>query len=166
MPVSPVSSRGAFTPSSLKYVVLSDQKASGTDGGGFNSGDWRTRTLNTEDYDGGGICTLAANQFTLEAGNYLIEAYAPAYFVNFHQARLYNVTGTASLVLGTSNLEPTSLGNGPTTYSIVIGAFTVAAAQALEIQHQCSTTRAGNGFGNASSFGVEVYTKVLIWQAG
>ena len=43
------------------YIKLSDTKGQGVASGAFTSGAWQTRTINTEDNDTGGYCTLAAN---------------------------------------------------------------------------------------------------------
>ena len=50
-----------------------------TNGGTFTSGAFRTRDSNTEVADPDNIVSISSNQFTLGAGNYLIEASAPAY---------------------------------------------------------------------------------------
>lgn len=143
-------------------VILRDEQTSGTHGGTFTSGAWRTRVLNTESRDVDGDCTLASNQFTLSAGDWFIVARAPANRCERHKAKLRNVTGASDLVIGSSLF---SWSSGVQGNSWVSGVFTVAASQALEIQHQCSSTRATDGFGNASSFSVaEVYTEVWLWK--
>ena len=50
------------------YAIIADQKSSTTQGGGFTSGAWRTRDLNTEIADADGIVSISSNQFTLGAG--------------------------------------------------------------------------------------------------
>lgn len=52
----------------IPVAVIQDQKSSGTDGGTFTSGAWRTRTLNTTVLNtiGAGF-SLSSNQFTLAA---------------------------------------------------------------------------------------------------
>ena len=74
------------------YAVIADQKTSGTDGGTFTSGAWRTRDLNTEVTDVDNIVSISSNQFTLQAGTYLIKARATAYDCDRHQLRLRNIT--------------------------------------------------------------------------
>ena len=147
-----------LTDITKRLIILEDQKSSGTNGGGFTSGAWQTRTLNTEVYDAGGYCTLSSNQFTLSAGTYLIIAHAPAFTVNNHQARVQNITAGTTLATGGTVASTTNVSNPSTIVSV----FTVAAGQALEIQHRAETTRATDGFGQASSWGTEVYTQVLL----
>lgn len=141
-------------------IILEDQKSSGTAGGTFTSGAWRTRTLNTEVTDTGGMCSLASNQFTLDAGTYEIEASAPAGAVNRHQIRLQNITDTTTDGTGTSEFNAAA--SAIQTRSHLRVRITIASAKAFEIQHQCETTSATNGFGVPGSFGTEVFTTVFI----
>lgn len=146
------------------HVILLDKKATTTDAGTFTAGAWQTRTLNTEAYDDMGVCSLALDQFTLDAGEYYLTAFCPAHKVNRHQARLYNVTA-ASVVSNSYGTNADSVSTGDDiTMSVIHVAFTVAAGgETFEIQHYCETTRNTDGFGSANSFGGdEVYTKVVI----
>jgi hypothetical protein len=145
-------------------IVLHDQQTSGTNGGTFTSGADRTRTLNTEVSDSGGNCSLASNQFTLTAGTYEILAFAPAGGVDQHRAFLYNATGATTLLSGSAAWTYSGGGNVVIENSIITGKFTVAASQALEIRHRCTTTRATDGFGVASSLGTEIYTIVFLMR--
>jgi hypothetical protein len=142
------------------YILLQDQKAQNTEGGTFTSGAWQTRTLNTEVTDTGGNCSLSSNQFTLSAGTYEILAIAPAALVNRHQIRLQNVTAGTTLLTGKPSISGAT--DNTQTDSILVGRFTVAASQALEIQHQCQTTYGVSGFGLAANFTTEVYTVVVL----
>jgi hypothetical protein len=143
-----------------RSVVLSDVKAQNTSGGTFTSGAWRTRTLNTEDYDPNNWCTLASNQFTLVAGTWEIYASAPAAEVNAHKARLQNITDGTTTIVGTSEYVSSSYTN-VNTRSIIVGAFTIAATKTFEIQHYTLTT-SSVGFGWQSNIPStsEVYTVV------
>lgn len=142
------------------YIKLSDTKAQNTDGGTFTSGSWQTRTL-TEETDTGSHCSVSSNQITLDAGTYECRIVCPATFVDRHQARLYNVTGSAVILTGTCEF---SGGNTATTHSIIVGRFTIAASKVLEVQHRCDSTQSTNGFGEASNFGSEVYTVAEFWK--
>src|SRR5690348_4361080 len=77
---------------SASIAVIADQKSAGTQGGGFTSGAWRTRDLNTEVSDVDGIGSISSNQFTPVAGTYIVMGSAPAYSVDSHQTRIRNVT--------------------------------------------------------------------------
>lgn len=145
------------------YIRIIDEKAASTTGGTFTSGAWRTRVLNTESSDGGGHAALASDQITLAAGTYICKITCPAHKVSQHKAKLYNTTGGANILVGTSEVNDNA--DGVATRSIISGRFTIAAAQALEVQHRCVTTAATTGFGVASNFSeVEVYTVAEFWK--
>ena len=151
---------------SAKYVIsvahITDTKAQGTHAGTFTNGAWRTRDLNTIEDDPDSIVTLSSNQFTLGAGTYLIEWSAPAIYVGRHQTRLYDVTGTTGLGLG--SCEYSDLGSGSTDRSMGFDVVTLTANNIFEIQHHCSTTRTTNGLGNYGNFTDEKYAMVTIFK--
>jgi hypothetical protein len=135
---------------------LADNKAAGTDGGTFTNGAWQTRTLNFES-DVGDFVTLASNQMTLQPGFYRLRATAPGYACGRHQLRIRNITDGTTASGGTSAVSPA----GTTTISEVQCFLTLTAATTFEVQHQCQTTVAANGFGLAANFGEqETYAQV------
>lgn len=143
-----------------QFLHVRDEKASGTAGGDFNNGAWRTRTLNTEKTNTITGASLAANQITLPAGSYYIEASAPAVEVGVHKAKLYNVTDAVDILVGTNASTSSST---TSTDSFVSGRFTLASTKVVELQHQSTGTIATSGFGRAASFSVvEVYADVKI----
>lgn len=144
-------------------IIVRDEKASGTAGGGFTSGAWQVRDLNTEVVDTGSNCSLATNQMTLAAGTYRIRAQVPAYAVGVHQAKLYNATDASDIILGSNDFA--SVGSTGAGYSLIEGRFTLGASKALEIRHRCTSTKATDGYGLASSWGTEVYTVVCLEKA-
>lgn len=149
-----------------QYILIREEQTNGTAGGTFTSGAYRTRVLNTTVQDTGGhVVSLSSNQITLAAGTYRIEVKAPARYVDNNKLRLQNVTDSATLLLGQNALalSGTAALSGATAH--LSGRFTIAASKAIEVQHQCQTTRATDGFGNACSFGdTEVYTVVELWK--
>jgi hypothetical protein len=147
------------------YILLLDKKTAGTDGGTFTSGAWRTRDINTEDADTGSNCTLSSNQFTLAAGTYRLKASAPAFNCAQNQTRLQNVTDSTTTQTGTPEYARQT--SGDTVRSFINARFTIASSKTFEIQHQCTSTNATNGFGVSSNYsgsGGEVYTIVEIWK--
>jgi hypothetical protein len=148
-----ISGGGGSTPD---YLCYEDQKSSGTSGGTFTSGAWRTRDLNTEVADAGGHGTLSANQVTLAAGTYEAIALASAFGVQRSQVRIQDVTNAVTLLLG-------PLGYAASTTDstgLVVpceGRFTLAGSAAIEVQHRGSNTQGTNGFGVSASWGTEVY---------
>jgi len=147
------------------YAVICDQKASTADGGTFTSGAWRTRDLNTEISDADSIVSIASNQFTLAAGSYLIRWSAPAYRVLYHQSRLYDVTNTAVIQLGSSAYNSSSSsaqGNSSGSARVVIAASTT-----YEIQHRSDGTQSTFGFGvgfSGNAFDNTIWTVVEIFK--
>jgi hypothetical protein len=145
------------------YALLQDQKSSGVDGGTATSGSYQTRTLNTEVFDSAGIVALAANQFTLQAGTYYIDARAPAFAVNRHKAKLRNITAGSDTAFG-SETRADSVSNGESD-SWVRARVTLAGATVFELQHRVETTNADDGYGIGSAFGdITVYSQVMIWR--
>ena len=134
-------SAGLFT----SYAVIEDQKGAGANGGTFTSGAWRTRDLNTEIFDPDNIVSISSNQFTFQAGNYFIEASAPAYHVDRHQAALYDITADNFHTVGTNEYAKGDAGTG--SRSIVIARVSISSANVYEIRHRCQTTFATYGFG-------------------
>lgn len=149
--------------SAVAHVFLKDLKNVGIDGGTFTSGDWQTRNLNTSVIIGmpSGITLNGDSTFTLAAGSYIVEAEAPAFGVEEHQAVLYNESTAAIHTVGTS--EYSQISGGPvSTKSKVLASVNVVAATIFSIKHQCTTTVATNGLGQASGFTDELYTLVKI----
>lgn len=145
------------------YAIICDQKADNVDGGTFTDAAWRTRDLNTEIADPDSIVSISNNQFTLGAGTYLIEATAPAYDVNRHQARLYNATTAAVVQYGQNQYANHTYQVGNNAWLFV--RVTIASSTAFEIQHRCEDTHSGNGLGVDNNFGgVSIYTVVKIFK--
>jgi hypothetical protein len=148
----------------VSYAVICDEKSNDTDGGTFTSGDWRTRDLNTEITDPDGIVSISSNQFTLgTAGTYLIEWNAPAFRCGGNQSRLYDITGSAALELGSTTNTDTG-GDGDTSDSFGFTRHTITGSNTYEIQHQCAHTESTEGYGRGSDFGATRYTFVKIFK--
>lgn len=153
-----------FNRLSRDLLHVQDQKASGVAGGTFTSGSWQKRTLSTIVTNELGVTIVSDEVVGLKAGIYEVDAQAEAYGCNYHQMRLYDVTGAAALVLGLSDYTPaagSTQGRG-----MVRGRFSLAVTSTVRLEHRCSTTIATYGFGNPSSFGVEVYADLQIRLLG
>jgi len=144
------------------YAVIEDQKTSGTNGGTFTSGDWRTRDLNTEVTDPDGIVSISANQFTLAAGSYLIKWFANAKDVDSHISKLYDVTGTADVGFGSTQDTQNTITIG--TKSLGSVRVTPSGSNVYEIRHRCESTDTNEGFGKAAGWSVESYCLVEIYK--
>ena len=151
------------------YMLLRDEKATNTDAGASVAG-LQTRVLNTVGLNTIVGASLATNQFTLPAGNYRINASAPAFGVNGHTAFLRNVTDVTTVIVGTA--ENTSSNTNSTvdpiqTRSHIAGKFTIATAKVFDIRHDCIEAVAGNGLGRVGgTVGglASIYTIVEIFK--
>lgn len=133
------------------YMLLRDEKATNTDAGASVAG-LQTRTLNTVSDNTIAGASLSANQFTLPAGKYRINASAPAFGVNGHTAFLRNATDVTTLIVGTAentSANAISAVDPIQTRSHIAGKFTIATAKAFDIRHDCIEAVAGNGLGRA-----------------
>ncbi len=154
------SSSGGGGISSEDVAYIREEKSIGSNGGTFTSGSWITRNLNT--ITGGlSYATLSSNQITLQPGLYAIEASAPAVQVDNHVCRLYNVTNSSVVAIGSS--EQTD-NKDYTSNRSVIGKqyFTLSTTSSLILQHKCNKTINNIGLGNATGNQIEVYSIVVI----
>jgi len=147
-------------------ATFTDEKASGTDGGTFTSGAWRTRDLNTTVFNNITSCSLSSNQISLPAGTYMINAQAPGFDISQGQTRLYNITDSSVTIAGASTYCAAGSSDA-TAPSLVLGAFTIAGTKTFELQHRAGETQATNGFGVSTGFGVNnVYAQITITKVG
>jgi hypothetical protein len=147
-----------------QLLHVRDEKSSGTNAGGFTSGSFLKRDLNTTLTNEISGASISSSVITLPAGTYYIFASAPACECQFHKAKLTNTTDSSDVIIGTSQ-HNRSDNNYAVSRSYVIGRFTIASSKNFELQHRCSVTRASDGLGLATFFSiVEVYTDVQIWK--
>ena len=128
------------------YAIISDTKASNVNGGTFTAGAWQTRDLQTENADPDNIVSISSNQFTLQAGSYLIKFQSTGYHVNRHITRLRDITNSATKGYGILVYSNTS--NSTSGISHGMARVTISGATVYEIQHACQTTKSTNGMGN------------------
>ena len=88
----PVAVGTGGTPSSFARIV---DKKPATVAGGSSIAGTQNRDLNTIQYDDDNIVTLVDNDFTLQAGTYVINYSAPANRVEAHNVSLYDYTDSA-----------------------------------------------------------------------
>ena len=128
------------------YAIISDTKASNVNGGTFSSGAWRTRDLNTENADPDNIVSISSNQFTLQAGSYLIKFQSTGYHVHRHITRLRDITNSATKGYGI--MAYSNISNATSNISPGIARVTISGATVYEIQHACQTDKTTNGMGS------------------
>ena len=123
-------------------------------------GAWRTVTLDTVATNEITGASLSSNQITLPIGTYFIQSNVPFYRVNGFATKLYNVTGSANLVLGSQGHSWEAPSDATSPQSILAGKFTIAgSSKAVELQYQCDSD---NGQSNTSY--TSVSNQVLIWK--
>ena len=146
------------------YAIICDQKATNAPGGSTSTGTFNTRDLNTELADPDGIVSISNNQFTLQAGTYLIRASAPAYKAQRHQILINNVTDSSVAVVGTSEYNDNS--TGIQTRSFATGRVTIGSAKAFDIRHRVAVSESTYGFGVESNYDLQasIYTIVEIFK--
>ncbi len=145
-----------------QLMIVQDQKPNGIVGGTFTTGARRTRDLNTVLVNEIAGASLAANQITLPAGTFRVQASAPGYKVARHKITLVDITNTLDLIHG-------SIVNSDTTSNSIIvsvlnSQFVLTGATVIELHHECQTTVNSNGFGQDNQFGTEagVFSQVII----
>ena len=150
------------TPSGMiQIAIIKDVKSSGTQGGTFNDNAWRERDLNTLVDPFSIVTSLSGNEFTLSAGTYYLHAAVPAFDVDEHKARLYNVSDSSVEVYGQSAFSCEDDG-GATSNSIIQHVFTLVSSKTFRIEHRGDNNKSNTGFGVATGWGEEVYTVVTI----
>lgn len=144
-----------------QVLVAREEQAATTQGGTpGGTGTWLTRTLNTTPVNTIVGASRTGNEITLPGGTYRINASAPAYRADGHKARLYNVTGAAVLLVGSSEGCSSDATTPTQTRSHINGVFTLSTASAVRIEHVVGTATATSGFGRAGSgSAIEVFTE-------
>lgn len=151
-----------FIGGAYPMMIVRDEEPSGTGAGGFTSGAYRTRVLNTVSTNTISGASLSSNQITLPPGTYYVSFSAPAWKVNGHQTKFVSVSGGTISIFGETAY--TSNADYPMTRSRGSGVFTIESTSVAELQHKCFTTNATNGLGIQISGDVEVYAVVEIWK--
>jgi len=144
-----------------QVMVVQDQKPDGT-AGGTNVVGLQTRTLNTVQYNSITGASLSSNTVTLPAGTYRIHANVPGFAVNWHQARLYDVTGSAVLITGTGKYSDSTAIND--NDSVIDGVITLSGTTQIRVEHNMGVVKTTQGLGphTSPSWGIEVYTTMTI----
>ena len=142
--------------------IAEDVKAYNVDGGTFTQAADQTRDLNTVQHNTIVDASLAADQITLPAGTYEASWACPAFHVNSHWSWLYNVTGVATLILGSAAYANTGGNDFNATFGN--GVFTISVESVLEFRHRCAVTQASDGFGVATGVAGfdSIYTQIRI----
>ncbi len=145
-------------------LLLWQQETSNTDAGGLlAAGNWNDRLLNTSDGNTSFLVSLTSSAFTLDDGDYFLDAIFPCWNGDENLLRIQNTTAVSTIHEGPGAYARSAANVYDHTY--ISYSFTVAAGQALKIQHKVTTAQAGNGAGRAHNLGSnEKYGIVKIWK--
>ena len=145
----------------LPWAVVTDTKASGSEGGNAVNGN-NIRTIQTITGSAGyaSWISLSGNCMYMAPGTYFIEASAPIYLAKGHQLYLQNIDTSAIELTGTSEYST----SGAQSRSYLNGLITVSSwTHRYRFYHYTSDSQATYGLGKASNSGRnEVYTMVKI----
>jgi hypothetical protein len=155
----------------MAYALIIHKETAGTAGGALNAAGsaniFYTRKLTTKVADASSFVSLAAsptNQFSLGAGTYRFTIDVVGCNMGTHVARLYNITDTAQVDVGTQASSQT-IGTNSATYVQTISRietrYTIASGtKVFEIQQSASNVaglQATVARGFAAGSGVEAY---------
>jgi hypothetical protein len=144
-----------YTSSNLPYVRLSDTKPSGTAGTTYTSGAYRTITINTEEQDVEGVCSLSSNQFTLSAGKYAVRIFTTGEVQRFFViTRIRNVTDSATVLKWPAYAQSFGTAEGFGLPPAQEGQFVIGSGKALELQiyPQSNYTQAAKSDGESEVY--------------
>ncbi len=97
-----------------------------------------------------GTHTITVSRMVLPAGTYEIDASASAHQVETHQCNLYDRTGAATLLNGTSERSRATSSTDGSNHSFIRGVFTLGVTSHVELRHRCTSTISGSGMGVGS----------------
>lgn len=148
-----------------QYIILADQKPSGTHGGTSATNTWNLRDLNTVVYDSdSNVASLSGNRFELLPGVYRIHIRSQQLGPDSMMLKLVNFTDTVDVLTGDSahGVGASSEGN----IANLTGRFTAIAAKEYRIEQWSDTGRVTNGFGDAVTRPgiVEQYLTIELWK--
>ena len=143
-------------------IVLVDQKAQNTAGGGTTTGSYLKHDLTTEVRDPSNRCSLVSSAFTLTAGTYLFLSWVTGYKCGLLHTRLYNSTDAVAVATVYGGSAASANADAVSVLSVALGVFTITGSKTFELQYQASVAQATNGLGIAGNFGVETYAGVIL----
>lgn len=158
--------------STLKTLIVQDQKSSNTDGGTPTTAAWTTAVLNTSVINTITDSSLASNEITLPAGRYRVKA--RKVFSTNHECRIRFKTADSSDVIILS--ESVHSGHSVSTQSqntlmaltaMLDGEFVITESTDFVLQYyvavnQHTTATQGLGIPSNISGAVEIYATVII----
>ena len=141
--------------------ILKDVKANNDEGGSSSAG-LNHRDLNTIEGESWFV-TLSSNQFTLEPGMYKIDGTTPGFRTGAMHGRLYDITNSKALMIGSSEVSDNSSGQG-SVISRFGGVITITSSTTFKVESysQSPYSTYGLGYYASPSSDSSVYTQVFI----
>lgn len=159
--VNPVGDTTGTWGNNWQSMHVQDQKTSGTEGGTLNSGSRATRILNTVVKNTIPGASLSSNQITLPIGVYKISAHTVGYQIYGFKAWIHNITDATDIIVSTSGY--TSGADGVATIIYLYKEdISITATKVIELQIECTVSKATVGLGKASGLDVEIYSDIYI----
>ena len=145
------------------FAILEHYEAHGGNGQAISTADtWTDKTLTRIYTDPDSIVSLSSNQFTLQAGSYLINAISSAYKIHNTVLKLYNITDSSDTAFGMTGYIPNTTSNQTNIH--LTTRFTISGAKVFELQQAGAGTENTYGMGVNHSFGSEIYTIIEIYK--
>lgn len=162
----------AISPSAIAFSQalfhVREEQSSGTFGtGSFTGSTFNTRPLNIIKTNQTGVPTLVSNQMTLPAGTWMCMGWTMGQYATFGSSgvikpRLRNITGTADLLIGSSEFYFNSTsGTQINIKAHINGVFTLGVSSVVELQAWILSLTAP--FSDSAGV-VEVYSEVMLWK--
>lgn len=130
----------------IAMFIAVDVKSQNTAGGAASAATWHKRDLNSINMQHPvGTATLSSNEVTVGPGVWLFQWEAPAYAVNLHKTRLWNVTDSTSLSYGSIERANSSQSNLTWSRGWCLAVFDDP--KTLFIEHYTVSARATDGLG-------------------
>jgi hypothetical protein len=147
----------------FRRMQVRDERTSGGTPPQLPASVWNTRELNTVKVNEIPGSSLSTNQITLPAGSYRIRAACMQYRGANGKTRLYDTTGTVTLVDGFTVYCDSA--NFSTEAMPLEGEFTLSQTSVLELQHWLNSSTGGNaGTSTAGPGEQEVFVDIVIEQ--
>jgi hypothetical protein len=147
----------------FRRMQIRDERTSGGTPPQLPASVWNTRELNTVKVNEIPGSSLSTNQITLPAGSYRIRAACMQYRGANGKTRLYDTTGTVTLVDGFTVYCDSA--NFSTEAMPLEGEFTLSQTSVLELQHWLNSSTGGNaGTATAGPGEQEVFVDIVIEQ--
>lgn len=153
---------GILSGQSMRNMMIARHKENtGVHAGGNAADTWQKRKLSS--YGGfGDFWGFDDDVFSLDPGDYYVQAYAVAFMVRKHSLRL-TCSVSQNTQVGLACYAPIASSNSHSTVSFVEQVFTLAAPATLQLDHYTELEKTVNGLGVASSSGEdEIYATLRI----